>query len=101
VIEDAKKRKDTKLYSVIFYLAPGDYHRYHLPCDFALKSRSHMVGHLAPVKISYISKYRVYETNERVALFGTYPFGLMSIVLVGATNVGSMTLNYDKEFSTN
>jgi phosphatidylserine decarboxylase len=60
-----------------------------------------MIGHLAPVKISYISKYRVYETNERVALFGTYPFGLMSIVLVGATNVGSMTLNYDKEFSTN
>lgn len=60
-----------------------------------------MVGHLAPVKISYISKHRVYETNERVALFGTYPFGLMSIVLVGATNVGSMTLNYDKEFSTN
>ena len=54
---------------------------------------------MAPVKISYISrKENVYETNERVALFGTYNFGLMSIVLVGATNVGSMTLNYDKEF---
>lgn len=64
-----------------------------------MKSRSHIVGHLAPVKISYISSTpKVYETNERVALFGTYNYGLMSIVLVGATNVGSMTLNYDKEF---
>lgn len=73
VLEDARKRENTKLYSVIFYLAPGDYHRYHLPCDFELKSRSHIVGHLAPVKISYIEKKeKVYETNERVALFGTY-----------------------------
>ncbi|CAD8078031.1 unnamed protein product [Paramecium primaurelia] len=102
ILNDAKKRQNTKLYSVIFYLAPGDYHRYHLPSDFQLKSRSHIVGHLAPVKISYISNTpKVYETNERVSLFGTYNFGLMSIVLVGATNVGSMTLNYDKEFQTN
>jgi phosphatidylserine decarboxylase len=101
-MKSAKKRDNTKMYQIIFYLAPGDYHRYHLPTDFLLKSRSHIVGHLAPVKVSYITKHKkVYETNERVALFGTYTYGFMSLVLVGAMNVGSMTLNYDKEFKTN
>lgn len=61
-----------------------------------------MIGHLAPVKISHVeSTPNVYETNERVALFGRYPFGFMSIIMVGALNVGSMTLNYDPTFCTN
>lgn len=58
-----------------------------------------MLGHLAPVKVSHISKTPgVYENNERVALFANYPFGFLSMVMVGALNVGSMTLGYDKEF---
>jgi phosphatidylserine decarboxylase len=98
---DQSKEK-TKLYSAIFYLNPGDYHRYHSPCDFKVLSRRHIVGYLYPVKISYIEKTpRVYEDNERVALFGEWNKGLMTQVYVGATNVGSMTLTHEPKLTTN
>ena len=92
---DQTKAK-TKILSAIFYLNPGDYHRYHSPCDFTVRSRKHIMGYLYPVKISYIEKTpRVYEDNERVALFGEWSQGLMTQVYVGATNVGSMTLTHE------
>lgn len=98
---DQKKEK-TKIYGAIFYLSPGDYHRYHSPCDFTVKSRKHIVGYLYPVKISFIEKTpRVYEDNERVALFGEWSKGLMTQVYVGATNVGSMTITQDPDMKTN
>lgn len=98
---DQNKEK-TKLYGAIFYLSPGDYHRYHSPCDFVVKSRKHIVGFLYPVKVSYIeSTPRVYEDNERVAVFGEWKKGLMTQVYVGATNVGSMTLTDDPDMRTN
>lgn len=62
--EDLKKTANpekTKIYSIIFYLAPGDYHRFHSPTQMSLKSRNHILGHLAPVKVSYISKYPVID----------------------------------------
>jgi phosphatidylserine decarboxylase len=55
-LEKIKKNKENKLYSVIFYLSPGDYHRYHSPVTFNATKRAHIVGHLWPVKIDYISK---------------------------------------------
>lgn len=101
--EDVEKIKKTdqsiektKIYSAVFYLSPGDYHRYHSPCDFTVKSRKHIVGYLYPVKINYIDRTpRVYEDNERVILFGEWSKGLMTQVYVGATNVGSMTLTHE------
>lgn len=91
-----QKVEKTKIYSAIFYLSPGDYHRYHSPCDFLVRSRKHIVGYLYPVKVSYIEETpRVYEDNERVALFGHWQKGLMTQVYVGATNVGSMTLTHE------
>ena len=85
------------LWSCVMYLAPGDYHRYHCPVDFLAKRRTHIVGSLAPVKESYVSKTQgVYEGNERVVLQGEWKEGFMFITFVGATNVGSMTLNFDK-----
>jgi len=44
------------LHSIIFYLAPGDYHRYHCPVDFVAKSRLHIPGKLCPVKESNLKK---------------------------------------------
>lgn len=96
-----KKNEENSLYSVIFYLSPGDYHRYHSPTDFKVKRRNHILGYLWPVKESYIEKNSgVYEDNERVCLFGNWKHGLMTQVYVGATNVGSMTLNHEPEFLT-
>jgi phosphatidylserine decarboxylase len=60
-LEELKKREDvkTKLYSIIFYLAPGDYHRFHCPTDLDLKTRNHILGELEPVKVSHISRKAV------------------------------------------
>ena len=69
-----RKETGTKLYHIIFYLAPGDYHRYHSPYDMIVKNRNHVVGFLKPVKISYVEKHpEVYEGNERVILVGDTP----------------------------
>lgn len=67
LFDSLKTHKDSKLYQVIFYLNPGDYHRYHAPTDVLVKRAWHIAGYLAPVKENYIgSKPRVYETNERI-----------------------------------
>ena len=89
-----QKTDPTNLYSAIFYLSPGDYHRFHSPCDFTVKARKHIIGQLYPVKISYLDTHpRVYEENERVCLFGEWSKGVMTQVYVGATNVGSIHIN--------
>ncbi|KAM3130558.1 hypothetical protein pb186bvf_017367 [Paramecium bursaria] len=101
-MELSKRRhhKDTQIYSCILYLAPGDYHRYHSPVDFIAKSRLHIPGKLAPVKESNL-KSGLYEGNERVVLEGEWEQGFMYITFVGATNVGSMTVNFDEDLQTN
>jgi len=53
-LQAIKKDKNNKLYSIIFYLSPGDYHRYHSPVSFLAKKRAHILGYLWPVKVSYV-----------------------------------------------
>lgn len=49
-----KRNPNNKLYQCIFYLNPGDYHRFHSPTDLIMKIRNHIVGYLLPVKESYL-----------------------------------------------
>ena len=51
-----KKNPANKLYQCVFYLSPGDYHRFHSPADMIVEIRNHIVGYLLPVKESYILK---------------------------------------------
>lgn len=39
--------------------------------------------------------------NERVAYLGSYEHGLMSQTMIGATNVGSIDVYFDKTLQTN
>ena len=72
ILETMKKNNGT-LYSVIFYLAPGDYHRFHSPCDQIIGKTSYITGKLLPVKESYIESHQsVYESNERICTFGEW-----------------------------
>lgn len=101
-IEKMKKNKKNDFYSIIFYLSPGDYHRYHSPFDFQVKKSIYIPGSLYGVDeitLAYITK--VYENNERVILEGESPLGSCKLGIVGALNVGSILLTFDKNLRTN
>ena len=97
-----KRDERSKLVQITFYLSPKDYHRFHSPFDFGIKSQSHIYGYLYPVKKDYISKHPdVYGRNERVCLFGEHKGGFAGMAIVGALNVGSIVLNHDSDLRTN
>lgn len=43
----------------------------------------------------------LFVLNERVALLGYWKHGFFSMIPVGATNVGSIVVNFDKDLKTN
>ncbi len=86
-----------KLYHVVIYLAPGDYHGIHSPTNWSIQLRRHFPGNLFPVKPSVANRLQgLFAVNERVALIGKWDHGFFSLTPVGATNVGSIALNFDK-----
>jgi phosphatidylserine decarboxylase len=100
---DAENLKPgNKLYFVVIYLAPGDYHRFHSPTNWVAESRRHFAGELFSVS-PYIAKRipNLFTLNERVALLGRWRHGFFSMTPVGATNVGSIHVNFDRDLRTN
>lgn len=91
-----------QLYFAVVYLAPGDYHRFHSPANWVVEKRRHFAGELFSVS-PYIAKRlaNLFVLNERVVLFGRYRHGFMSMTPVGATNVGSIKIAFDKDLKTN
>jgi phosphatidylserine decarboxylase len=96
------KAKGKQLFSMVIYLAPSDYHRYHSPAHFSAFYRRHIPGYLEPVKPAYVNKQKdVFKNNERVNLFGEWIHGFFLMSFVGALNVGSIKLNFDEKVTTN
>lgn len=93
---------DTALYYAVVYLAPGDYHRYHSPANWVVERRRHFAGELYSVS-PYLQRTLpgLFTLNERVALLGRWRWGFFAFVPVGATNVGSIVVNFDRELRTN
>lgn len=92
----------TSLYYCVVYLAPGDYHRFHSPVSWVVESRRHFAGELYSVS-PYLQRTLpgLFTLNERVVLLGRWKYGFFSYTPVGATNVGSIIINFDKELRTN
>jgi len=86
-----------------FYLSPMDYHRYHVPMDMSVSRVIHVPGALYPVNFKYLKKIpSLFVKNERVILECKDNSGkLFYMVLVGALNVGKMTLTFDERIETN
>lgn len=86
-----------------FYLSPSDYHRYHMPYDLQIKRVIHIPGKLYPVNLRFLrKKLNLFIENERVVLeCFTKDKKVVYIVLVGALNVGRMTLVFEKRIETN
>ncbi|KAK1969738.1 phosphatidylserine decarboxylase [Colletotrichum eremochloae] len=92
----------TSLYYAVIYLAPGDYHRFHSPANWVVERRRHFAGELFSVS-PYLQRTLpgLFTLNERVVLLGRWRYGFFSYVPVGATNVGSIKINFDRELRTN
>jgi len=94
--------QSTNLYYIVIYLAPGDYHRFHSPVSWVCSSRRHFAGELYSVS-PYLQRTLpgLFTLNERVVLLGRWKYGFFSFTPVGATNVGSIKINFDRELRTN
>ncbi|KAG8528828.1 uncharacterized protein KY384_006517 [Bacidia gigantensis] len=97
-----KQRTPTTLHYVVIYLAPGDYHRFHSPASWVVSIRRHFAGELYSVSPWLQKKLPgLFTLNERVVLLGRWRWGFFSFIPVGATNVGSIKINFDRELRTN
>lgn len=96
------KERGNQLFYMVIYLSPADYHRFHSPAIHTADYRRHIVGYLSPVKPSHVNKHKdVFKNNERVNIFGRWAQGFYFESAVGATNVGSIKLDFDEEVLTN
>lgn len=96
------KKIPTALFYIVVYLAPGDYHRFHSPTSWVVEKRRHFAGELYSVS-PYLQRTLpgLFTLNERVVLLGRWRWGFFSFTPVGATNVGSIRINFDSELRTN
>jgi len=97
-----KNPETNDLYYCVIYLAPGDYHRFHSPCDWTVHTRRHFPGQLFSVNPNITSWFdNLFVLNERVCLMGEWMHGFFSYTAVGATMVGSIKLPWDEDLRTN
>ncbi|KAI0264967.1 phosphatidylserine decarboxylase-domain-containing protein [Gloeopeniophorella convolvens] len=98
----ARVRPGNALFFAVIYLAPGDYHRFHSPTAWVVEKRRHFQGELFSVS-PWVAKRaeNLFVLNERVALLGRWRHGFFGMVPVGATNVGSIKINFDQALRTN
>ncbi|CAH0730932.1 unnamed protein product, partial [Brenthis ino] len=94
--------KNNILHQCIIYLAPGDYHRFHSPCDWTSNFRRHFSGKLLSVN-PWMAKLipGLFTMNERAVYVGEWKHGFFSMTAVGATNVGSIEIYSDPDLRTN
>lgn len=90
------------LYHLVIYLAPHDYHRVHAAADVTIRSVRHFPGTLFPINPAVARLIpNLFALNERVVMLGAWSGGFYSQALVGAYNVGSITLDFDESIVTN
>ncbi len=85
-----------------YYLSPKDYHRVHSPKAGKIAWVKYFPGELWPVNFwSLRNVPGVLAINERVAIGIDTAEGQIILVMVGATNVGSMSFAFDSSIKTN
>ena len=82
------------------YLSPQDYHHVHSPVGGRITRSVHIPGKLWPVNdwsIAHVDE--LFSVNERVITYIDGKLGLVAVVMIGATNVGKMSVVYDSFIS--
>ena len=78
------------------YLSPRDYHRIHAPVAGRVASVRRRRGRLLPVNdLSVPFVKDLFATNERVIVSMETEAGPVAVVMVGATNVGRISLAFE------
>lgn len=79
-----------------YYLCPADYHRVHFPASGQIYGATHVPGTLWPVDAASVQRIsNLYCQNERVITRMETDRGRATVVMVGATNVGKISLAFD------
>jgi phosphatidylserine decarboxylase len=98
--DDHAKRYERGAYFNL-YLSPQDYHHVHSPVSGNIVRSVHIPGKLWPVNdwsLAHIDE--LFSINERVVTYiDTRELGLVAAVMIGATNVGKISVVYDSFIS--
>lgn len=85
-----------------YYLCPADYHHVHSPVDGHIESAHLIQGNLWPVNPWSLSKFdSVFTENERIVIKIKLQNGVCYLIMVGATVVGKMTLDFEPNLTGN
>jgi phosphatidylserine decarboxylase len=88
--------------ALTYYLCPTDYHRVHAPIDAEIESIEHLPGTLWPVSGWSVNRIaNLFAVNERVVFWLRTPLGPVALVMVGATNVGKITVTATQKIVSN
>ena len=81
-----------------YYLSPSNCHRIYSPESGSVFRCKSLRGNLWPVNESgVLSIPKLFVTNERIAISLKTSRGFMTLVLVGALNVGKISLSFNKK----
>jgi phosphatidylserine decarboxylase len=82
------------------YLSPQDYHHVHSPVSGKIVRSVHLPGKLWPVNDWSLENIdELFSINERVVSYVDCSLGLVAVVMIGATNVGKISVTYDSFIS--
>lgn len=98
---ESQQRFDGGLFAT-YYLCPTDYHRVHSPVEGEVTAVTYVPGTLWPVNNWSVENIpNLFSVNERLVIHIKSRLGPVVLVMVGATNVGKMSLAFDPAFVTN
>jgi phosphatidylserine decarboxylase len=102
LLDDALATKLRGGHYATIYLSPKDYHRVHTPVDGTLLHYDYLPGALWPVNpVIAQRRDRLLSRNERVVItLNAGRFGTVAIVMIAASGVGNMALEYAPESVT-
>ena len=89
-------------YYLLFYLSPKDCHRIYSPLALKVLAYNYIPGRLLPVnELAVRTLSKLFVRNERLISLFHCKNKIAAMVMVGASNVGSMRVNYEKSLYTN
>ncbi len=98
--DDAQARRYENGVFFNLYLSPQDYHHVHSPAGGDIVRSVHIPGKLWPVNDWSLANIdELFSINERVVTYIDCAMGRVATVMIGATNVGKISVVYDSFIS--